>query len=192
MLKINLKTFIYAVFTVVIMAVYSPSYATKIAYINSFYVMDNSNSWKNFKGKIKNHALEVQKIVIEREKKIEKIWQKIKTMRDEKGNVNEIDKMEKQFQKESIALQKYVERQKKQMDKEFLAGKNKIQDKIISIAKKIVKEEKIDILMNVGDFSFNSAVLYAKDELSLTEKVLNVLNKSNLKLNLNLDKGSIK
>ena len=84
-----------------------------IAYINADKVFNNFSTWNNFVKKIEQHSIKVRDIVTKKEKDIEKIWFKIKKMRDNKQDTNKISVLEKDFKEKNIKLQKYVQYQKK-------------------------------------------------------------------------------
>lgn len=158
-----------------------------IAYVNADKVFNNFSTWNNFVKKIEHHSIKVRDIVTKKEKDIEKIWFKIKKMRDNKQDANKISVLEKGFKEKNIKLQKYVQYQKKQMDIKYINIKRQIQGKITKIIKKIAENEKLDMVVNTNSISFNSYVVYLNNRVDITDKVIEILNKEKMNLKLLID-----
>ncbi|MFL2659930.1 MAG: OmpH family outer membrane protein [Alphaproteobacteria bacterium] len=183
-----MKKIFYILFIMLFTSFFSfASAKVNIAYINVEKVLYNFSTWNNFAEKIEQHAIKVRDIATKKEKDIEKIWFKIKKMRDNNQDTNKISVLEKDLNEKNIKLQKYFQYQKKQMEIKFINIKRQIQGKITKIINKIAKNEKIDMVINTNSVSFNSSVVYLNNRVDITDKVIEILNKEKMNLKLLID-----
>ena len=146
-----------------------------IAVVNMDTVIQKSQVWQGVKNDIESYADLVQKQVMLQQATLEDIWAKIKQIRSGEMQSNELIKLEKSFKDGRAKSQRYVQQQKKKMDRAFSLAKNAINKEINSIVKKIAVKENFSIVLN----SSSSKVVYAKDNVVITKRVLNALD-SNL------------
>ena len=141
---------------------------SSVAVVDYDAVLEKSKAWRTIKQDIKKQAANVQSEVMQQQVDLEKIWDDIKEARKHKNE--KLITLEKSFKDGRTLSQEYVQLQKKKMDTAFLKAKKIIKKQIINIVKRLSIKGGFDVTVNANQ------VVYFNKKVSLTQKVLEILN----------------
>lgn len=151
----------------------SPSFAEdapKIAIVNIQKIMRDSKAATSVRDQLKNKQSSFQTELDNKEKELQKEDQELVKQRANLAQDAFNQKVNSFRQKANQARQE-IQNKRAQLDKGFSSALTQIQNTTIGIITEIAKEKNIDLVLT------GSTVLYANQEMDITEEVLSRLNK---------------
>ena len=166
---------LFFLFLFILLNINSTAFANKIAYIDLDLILQNTNYGKNIFNIIENYKDEKYNEILDNEKKLKSLEQKILNKKNIVSDVdfnNEVN----EFQKKINDLNVY----KQQMQIEF----NNFRDKEISnffnkinpFIQTYLNNNSIDVLFNIEN------IIIGKENLDITNEIIKIINE-NIKLN---------
>ena len=151
--------------------------AGKVGIIDVEKIVKESKAMRYIQKRVSKKQSSYQKEVTKKQKKLEKEQKRIegkKSILSEKAFAKET----KKFEKKVDDLKTYVDRRQNSLKKASLDGMSQVNDKIKDIINEISKEEGYDIIIPA------SQALFYKEELDISEQVLDKLNDKITKVKL--------
>lgn len=154
--------------------------ASNIGIIDVEKIIKESKAMRDIQAKIAKQQEVYQKEVSKKQEGLEAEQKKI----EGKKNVLEKDAFEKEvtaFEKKVDDLKTFVDRKQNSLKKASLDGMSKVNDEVKDIISDVAKEKSLDVIIPA------SQVLFFKDELDVTEEVLENLNKKITKVKVSFE-----
>ncbi len=151
-----------------------------IAVINAEEVLRNSVVMKHIQDKISSKEKEYQSMIDVKQKVLEKEFKKI----DSKKSVlstSSLEEEEEKFNKKFNDLKVELESKQKSLKDASIQALSQVDEKVNEIIATISKEKNLDLILH------SSSLIFAKDDLDISDEVLKRLNKQMTKVKINFN-----
>lgn len=160
-----------------VVAFSAKTYANNIVIVDMQRILENASSAKDVREKIKSQRNKYQSQITKQEESLRSDEKKL-TQQKSILSQEAFEKKSSEFKKKLIDVQRDVQEKRVALDKSLSKALAQIQEAVLEIVTDLSKEKSFDVALP------SSQVLFAKDNLNLTEEVLTRLNKKLPKVTL--------